>query len=414
MASRTLRPFRTPPVPFAYPRSALVLAGAIFALAFGAGPAPAAEEINLLANPSAEEGTLVSPSAWDTSQAGLPTVRFEWSTETAREGTHSLYVVNTSDVVPMWHNWSQTLAGINHWAGKELVFRGWLKTRSLTGKAYALLQAYRDTVMIESMKSGVPRLDKRWQMGIKPANDPQLEMGWARKYISGDHADWVPFETRLVIPPSTNLVLVRVGVLGVGEAWFDDLSLVAQSAPPQRPFPLAKNLLVDPGFEGNLDDWDFSMPPVEGLRIRLDATAHSGLQSCLIECQNRPPFQLWSHVFQVFNTRALSGKRVRMSGWFKLENLKNTFAALSVTSTGFYGSYRPMVSKSYSGTHDWAYDSVEVDIPRDTYTVWVRAVLNTGVGKVWFDDLKFEVLGDSPKETVGSAVKASESSKGSR
>jgi hypothetical protein len=372
---------------------------------FSAGPARAVDGPNLLHNPSAEEGTLISPSAWDTTQSDLPTVRFAWDSQAAHDGSRSLYVINTSDVIPLWHNWSQTLLGVNELGGKELTLRVWVKTRAVTGKAYILLQAYRDTVLIESVKTGVPRLEKRMEMGYKPASDPQLEMGWARKQIAGDHPEWMPIEARLYIPPSTNVVIVRGGLLGVGEAWFDDFSLTAAPARPERAYPLGKNLLADPGFEGNLDEWDFSMPPVEGLRIRLDTVAHSGLQSCLIESQRRWQMEIWTHVFQVFNTRALSGKRVRLSGWYKSQDLKNTFACFSIYATGMYGAYRPVVNNAWSGTNDWTFASYEVDIPRDTYTVWARAVLNTGAGKVWFDDLKFEVLGDSPPATSGAAKK---------
>jgi hypothetical protein len=377
------------------------LAGGLLAVP----PAHAADAENLLRNASAEAGTLVSPTGWDTTLSDLPTVRFAWDAETAHGGGRSLYVLNTSDVIPLWHNWSQTLLGVNELGGKELTLRAWVKTGTVTGKAYLLLQAYRDTVLLEAAKAGMPRLQKRQEMNIKPVDDPQLELGWSRKQISGDHPEWTPLEVRLYIPPSTNVVIVRGGLLGIGEAWFDDFSLTPGPARPERPFPLGKNLLADPGFEGNLDEWDFSMPPVEGLRIRADAVAHSGLQACLIESQRRWRMEMWSHVFQVFNTRTLSGKRVRLSGWYKAQDLKNTFACFSVYATGMYGTFHPVVSNAWSGTSDWTFATYEIDIPANTYTVWVRAVLNTGAGKVWFDDLKFEVLGDSPRPAATSSAK---------
>jgi hypothetical protein len=381
----------------------LVLGIVVWQLA--SAPARAAEEANLLRNPSAEEGTLVSPAAWDTTMSDMPTVRFAWDGQEAHGGGRSLYILNTSDVIPLWHNWSQSLLGVNELGGKELTLRAWVKTRAVTGKAYILLQAYRDTVFLEAAKAGIPRLQMRTQMNIKPADDPQLELGWARKQTSGDHPEWTPLEVHLYVPPSTNALFVRAGLLGVGEAWFDDLSLTAGPARPERPFPLGKNLLADPGFEGNLDDWDFSMPPVESVRIRADAVAHSGLQSCLIESQRRWQMEIWTHAFQVFNTRALSGKRVRLSGWYKSEGLKNTFACFSIYATGMYGAFHPVVSNAWSGTNDWTFASYETDIPANTYTVWARAVLNTGAGKVWFDDLKFEVLGDSPRPAAASPAK---------
>ncbi|HEV8479340.1 MAG TPA: hypothetical protein VGR66_00985, partial [Candidatus Eisenbacteria bacterium] len=206
-----------------------------------AAPAAAAPlGTNLLANPSVEEGTLLSPTGWDSSITQVPTARFGWDQAEAHDGKRSLYIINTGNVIPVWFNWSQTLAGVNHLGGKELTLRAWVKTRNLSGKAYLLLQAYRDTVLIESMKQGVPRLRMRDLMHIKPADDPQLEMGWARKQISGNHDDWTPLEVKVFVPPSTNMVFVRGGIFGVGEVWFDDFSLTAGPATPEKPFAVGK------------------------------------------------------------------------------------------------------------------------------------------------------------------------------
>lgn len=397
-----------------FPSRAALLVFALLVACLSASLAHASA--NLLVNPSAEGGTLLAPMGWDSTVTQVPTARFAWDSEIAHDGKRSLYVINTSTVIPIWFNWSQTLSGVNQLGNKELTLRAWVKTRNLTGKAYLLLQAYRDTVLIDALKVGMPRLRMRNQMGIKPANDPQLEMGWARKQLSGNHEEWTPLEVKLYVPPSTNMVFVRGGIFGVGEVWFDDFSLTAGPPTPERSFPLGKNLLADPGFEGNLDDWELSMPPVEGLRVDVDGESpHSGAQSVRFESQRHPPFELYTHAFQVFNTRALSGKRVRLSGWLKLDKLDTSTAFLSVIATGFYGSFRPVISNGISGTQPWTFFTCECDIPRDTYTVWARAAFITAEGRVWFDDLKFEVLGDTPaSETKASGHRKSSKSARSR
>jgi len=379
-------------IPFAFPLAvALFLTGSL-----GTVRAAVPLGANLLSNPSAEDGTLLTPTGWDTSITQVPTARFGWDSDQAHDGKRSLYIINTGNVIPVWFNWSQTLAGVNDLGGKQLTLRAWVKTRNLSGKAYLLLQAYRDTVLIESLKQGIPRLVMRQKMSIKPADDPQLEMGWKRQQISGNHDDWTPMEVSVYVPPSTNMVFVRGGIFGAGEVWFDDFSLTASPATPEKPFPLAKNLLDDPGFEDNLDNWELSLPPLEGLRVDLDGqVTHSGSQSVRLESQRHPPFQLFSHVCQVFNTRALSGKHVRMSGWVRTDHLDAGSAFFSIVGTGQYGSFRPVIPEGVSGTKDWTFLSYECDIPKDTYTVWARAAFTTSEGKVWFDDVKFEVLGDA-------------------
>jgi len=97
----------------------------------------------------------------------------------------------------------------------------------------------------------------------------------------------------------------------------------------------------------------------------------------------------------VFNARNLSGKRVRMSGWCKLENVNDTSAYLSIYATGLYGVDGSLAGEALSGTKDWTYYTVDWDVPKDSFTVWARAGYQTTLGKCWWDDLKFEVLGDT-------------------
>jgi hypothetical protein len=102
---------------------------------------------------------------------------------------------------------------------------------------------------------------------------------------------------------------------------------------------------------------------------------------------------------QVFNARNLSGRRVRLSGWGKCEDLIDS-AYLNIYGTGLYGVGGNGGAEAIFGTTDWKFCSVEFDVPKDTYTVWARAGFLAGPGRVWWDDLKFEVLGDTPRPTA--------------
>ena len=57
------------------------------------------------------------------------------------------------------------------------------------------------------------------------------------------------------------------------------------------------------------------------------------------------------------------------------------------------------------GTIDWTFYSVEWDVPKETYTLWARAGYQATTGKCWWDDLKFEVLGDSQAARKPTAAK---------
>lgn len=355
---------------------------------------------NLLPNPGFEDGGLFSPTDWDTTVAGVPTVLFYWDDDVKHGGERSVSIINAGDALPVWHNWNHMFLHAGHLVGRDLELTVWVRSAQMGGgRGYVMLQAYRDTVMNKARDEGTTRDEARTAMGFKYADDPQLELGWARQYFSAEHDEWTPLKVRMFVPPTTNLVLVRLGIYGSGQVWFDDAELVA-TAPAQAPLPLGRNLLANPGFERPLDDWEFSMPAAVGAAIVSDSSqAHSGRYSALFTAPNRPLYQTFMNVCQVFNAHNLSGRRVRMSGWARTEDIIDS-AYLSIWTTGLYGIAGSLAGDALTGTNDWTFYSVEFDVPKDTYTVWARAGYQAGPGRVWWDDLKFEVLGATPRKAA--------------
>jgi hypothetical protein len=352
---------------------------------------------NLLANPGFEEGGLFAPADWDTTVAGVPTVLFFWDQEMKHGGERSASIVNAGDILPVWHNWNQIVPDGGRYAGRDLDLTVWTRSAQLSGRGYVMVQCYRDTVLVYAREKNISRDAARKELGFHYADDPQLELGWARQYFSEETSDWTERHVHVYVPPTTDLVLVRCGIYGAGQVWFDDAALTAGPAHPPTPIVLGKNLLANPGFERPLDDWEFSMPPTPGASITTDSTvAHSGRYSVLLTGSQKAAFETFQNACQVFNARNLAGKRVRMSGWCKTEDLTSTSAYLQVYATGLYGVDGSLAGNSVSGTSDWTFYSVEWDVPKNTYTVWARAGYLAAPGKCWWDDLKFEVLGDTP------------------
>jgi hypothetical protein len=361
---------------------------------------------NLLANPSFEEGGLFTPSEWDTTVAGVPTVLFYWDPDMTHSGGKSASIVNAGDVIPIWHNWNQIIPAAGRYVGRDLELSVFTRSAQLSGRGYVMVQCYRDTVMVYAREKNISREAARKEMGFKFADDPQLELGWARQYFSPESSEWTERKVRVYVPPTTNLILVRCGIFGPGQVWFDDATLTAVPARQPAPIALGRNLLANPGFERPFDDWEFSMPPTPGAVIEPDSTtAHSGRFSALLTTQHKPAFQTYQNACQVYNARNFSGKRVRLSGWCKLDNVNDTSAFLSVYATGLYGVEGSLAGDALSGTRDWTFYSVEWDVPKDTYTVWARAGYQATLGKCWWDDLKFEVLGDSQARRKATAAK---------
>jgi hypothetical protein len=351
---------------------------------------------NLLSNAGFEQPLADHPwmpAAWDTSISGLDWVFFGRDSMAARTGGYGVHVANVSMRIPMAHNWSQTLiVGPEAW-GKDLVFSIWSRTMGLEGRAYVLLQAYRDTVSKMSRVWNVGRDEAMTRLKINKIDDPSLDLGWDREYFSEPESDWTERKLRVFVPTGTNMVYIRIGLLGTGQALFDDASLTLEPAAPPEPLPLMTNLLQDPGFEGDGNQWEYSLPPYEGVVVARDTTvAHSGRASLRLEGTNGL-IKTRAGVCQVFANRDLAGKRIRVSGWVKTDSLRS-FVISKVYAHGPEGVKAYPGLRQVSGTTPWTKITMDLDVPVGAYSVWVWYFYQTPAeGRAWVDDTSVQVVG---------------------
>ncbi|HTO89848.1 MAG TPA: hypothetical protein VMJ70_01835 [Candidatus Sulfotelmatobacter sp.] len=378
---------------------------ALLALASSPRGSAAAVSKNLLINPGFEDrlpGHPWMPAAWDTSISGLPTVFFGCDTFLVHSGHYSANVANVSNLLPMAHNWSQSvLVGKEAW-GKDLLFTVWTRSNGVSGRAYCLLQAYRDTISKMAKTWGMPRDDAAQRLHINKVDDPIVDFGWKRLYFDDPETDWVKREMRVYCAPGVNIVFVRAGVTGTGQLLVDDASLTIEAPLPAPPLKVGENLLSDPGFEGDLNAWEFAVPPYAGLVVERDTThAHSGKSCIHLETLQGPdypraPVQARMGVCQPITNRNLGGKRVRLSAWVKTDSLQGV-AFLKVYSHGLYGVQQGIASEQFSLDTPWTQTSQILDVPADTYQLWAWCLYEVPVpGRVYYDDVKLEVLGPTP------------------
>ncbi|TMQ72789.1 MAG: hypothetical protein E6K81_06440 [Candidatus Eisenbacteria bacterium] len=373
------------------------------ALVFGAlcacltTQAMAAPGGNLLANPGFE--TTLSqhpwmPTAWDTSAAPMPTVFFGRDTTAAHGGRYSVSVANVSTLTPLWHNWSQTVVVGPEMANQDVVFSVWTRSNGVQGRGYVLLQAYRDSVGKMARLWKTPRDSSLARLGLTTTTDPYLYLGAKREYFSDTETGWVRREVRVFVPPSVNLLIVRCGLFGTGQVMFDDASLTAEKALPPAALPVGVNLLADPGFEGNGDRWEYSLPPYEEMHCDRDTTvAHSGKASIRFMGGLSGMVTTRAGVAQVIGNRGLAGKRLRLSGWVKCDSLKS-FAYLKLYCTTLTQDEHVGAPRQLGETTPWTRLELEMDVPKDAYQVWAWLLYNAPAdGRVYFDDATLEVVG---------------------
>ncbi len=105
----------------------------------------------------------------------------------------------------------------------------------------------------------------------------------------------------------------------------------------------------------------------------------------------------YGSLMQTFSSQQYLGKRIRMTGYMKSRGVK--------AWAGFYvradkeNSKEPltfahMQDRPIKGTTDWSQYKLEIDVPYNASKVAFGAVLH-GQGQIWFDDLSFEIIGNS-------------------
>ncbi len=99
-------------------------------------------------------------------------------------------------------------------------------------------------------------------------------------------------------------------------------------------------------------------------------------------------------LMQTFKADAYRGKRVRMSGYIRAQEVKD-WAGLWMRVDGPRSellAFDNMQNRAIKGTSDWAKYEIVLDVPESAQEIAVGLLL-TGAGQVWMDDLVFEIVG---------------------
>jgi len=386
------------------------LALAVLVCGFAAPTLAAPPTRNLLVEPGFEAtrpGHSWMPVGWDTSSSSLPTVFFGRDTALSRAGRYAVSVANVSTLIPYWHNWSQTLVvGPEMW-NKDVVFTAWTRSNGVQGRGYILVHAVRDTVGKMTRIWSVSRDSARARLGISPLEDPYVYLGAKRAYFSEPETDWVKRQVRVYVPPSTNLIIVRCGIFGTGQVFFDEASLTAETALPPAELPVGMNLLQDPGFEGDGNSWEYSLPPYEEVACERETTVvHSGKASVRLGGGLAATIKTRAGAVKVIDNRSLAGKRLRFTAWAKCDSL-STHAGLMLFATTHRQNEVPgPTPRLLTNSTPWTQLELEADVPDDTYMVWAWLEYQAPAsGRVYFDDASLEILGPARSKGPSSSTK---------
>ena len=123
-------------------------------------------------------------------------------------------------------------------------------------------------------------------------------------------------------------------------------------------------------------------------------TAHSGSSSAFIH-SNQATIQGFGTLMQTFKADIYFGKRVRMTGFIKTGDVKNLAGMWmrvdDKANPNQSLSFDNMSNRPIKGTTDWKKCEIVLDVPANASNIAFGFLLD-GTGKIWFDDIAFEVV----------------------
>lgn len=157
---------------------------------------------NILQNSGFEDGIENEPSYWY--QAIIPTenLTMSWDSEIQYNDSRSVNINNTHIYdETVCNNWAQTINKVPKERIVEL--SGWVKT-----------------IDAESVVMVIQCWD--WSGTMVGFGTTQT-----KKEINGT-TDWQMYNASVYVPSETNTIIVRLVLTGMGQAWFDDVTLVVK------------------------------------------------------------------------------------------------------------------------------------------------------------------------------------------
>jgi hypothetical protein len=121
---------------------------------------------------------------------------------------------------------------------------------------------------------------------------------------------------------------------------------------------------------------------------------HTGRASAYIEAKGKDS-KGFGTLMQMAAPGSFRQKRVRLTAFVKSEKIEN-WAGLWLRVDGeartSFLAFDNMQDRPIKGTNDWTRVAIVLDVPQEAKALAFGLLLN-GSGRVWMDDLKFEVVG---------------------
>jgi hypothetical protein len=152
--------------------------------------------------------------------------------------------------------------------------------------------------------------------------------------------------------------------------------------------------------ETTIKGWYKAGNKPESYRVGLDKSIYqNGNQSAFLESIETITSGFGT-LMQSCETKNYSGKKIKMSGFIKSENVKDwagMWLRIDESNKPSTEHFDNMVNRPIKGSTDWTNYEIIMDVPVNSYTMNF-GILLSGTGKVWIDNVKFEIIDDSSEK----------------
>jgi transcriptional regulator with XRE-family HTH domain len=146
----------------------------------------------------------------------------------------------------------------------------------------------------------------------------------------------------------------------------------------------------------SINGWFISGSKAKSYEIGLDKSVTKSGKKCAYIKSIEDDIKGFGTIMQSCDAKFYIGKRIKMTGFVKTEDVTNRSGMWLRVDSKFekkYLSFDNMRDRPIKGDSDWTQYEIILNVPKESSTLNYGVLIN-GTGKVWFDRLSFEILGD--------------------
>lgn len=147
----------------------------------------------------------------------------------------------------------------------------------------------------------------------------------------------------------------------------------------------------------SINGWTKTGSKANSYEVGLDDAATKKGNKCAYIKSIKSNIRGFGAIMQKCEAKLYLGKQIKMTGFLKTESVTN-WSGMWLRVDSKYGgkvlSFDNMQNRSIKGSTDWTKCEIILNVPQESSTLNFGVLLD-GVGKVWFDKITFDVLGEA-------------------